>query len=111
MKEYLATTAWDEIWDDTSKIVYLGPWCLQGGKDVLAAAEKKDLIVPSPWKPAARIKEAADYCHSVYNKILILLAAQMNSLHNVNYKKILDNMIVYFDREVSYKLVIFNCLF
>jgi putative transferase (TIGR04331 family) len=79
----LATTATKDFWDLDSKLLYLGPWCLinEGG----AFAKNSALIVPSPWRPADRVKEATIYCSKIYKKILPQISSRLNALHNVSH--------------------------
>jgi len=84
MKRYLAATALSQMWDTQGTVLLLGPWCLtQENKRLL---EGKDyFLLPSPWKPALRLKEAADHCYDVYLNLLSGVAAQLNLLHGVSY--------------------------
>ena len=63
---HLATTAISELWDLDSKPLLLGPWCLASKKNKDLLKYKEYMVIPSPWKPARRIKEAGDYCHEIY---------------------------------------------
>ena len=85
MEYYLATTTISEIWDLDKELLLLGPWCI-------AEKRNKELIkgrpysqIPSPWKPAVKIKEAADYCYRIYDKLLPQLSKELNSIHKVSY--------------------------
>lgn len=42
-------------------------------------------MIPSPWKPAYRIKEANDYCHQIYKELIPQLSEKLNSAHNASY--------------------------
>ena len=79
----LATTAIKDFWDMDSKLLYLGPWCLmnEGG----AFAINNALIVPSPWRPAGRVKEASNYCFTIYKIVLPQISSRLNALHNVSH--------------------------
>lgn len=85
MRYYLCTTGISEIWDLDSRLLLLGPWCLakEGNKKLLERREYQ--LVPSPWEPANKIKEAADYCHNIYLNLLPQLAEMLNSIHQVSY--------------------------
>lgn len=82
---YLATTAASEVWDLDGKLLLLGPWCLAGRNRRLL--EGKDYtMVESPWRPfGPKIKEAASYCHSIYEESLPEIARALNNLHSVSY--------------------------
>ncbi len=80
-KIFLATTAISSFWEEDSNMLMLGPWCLAGNNRLL---EKFNFnILESPWKPTQRIKEAADYCSRLYEKILPQLTERLNALHKV----------------------------
>jgi len=82
---FLATTAIQEFWNLENKLLLLGPWCLLGEKNKKLLAGKDYIMVPSPWKPASRIKEAADYTLSVYEELLPRLSEALNSINKVSY--------------------------
>ncbi|MDD5155674.1 MAG: LIC12162 family protein [Candidatus Omnitrophica bacterium] len=84
MKQYLATTALSEIWDTKGQVLLLGPWCLSGANKGLLEGRDYELL-PSPWKPALKLKEAADYCYAVYLDLLKEIAGEFNHLHGVSY--------------------------
>jgi len=79
----LATTAIKDFWDMDGRLLFLGPWCLanEGG----ALNVNSALIVPSPLRPAYRVKEASDYCFAIYKKILPQISSRLNALHNVSH--------------------------
>ena len=81
----LATTAISDSWDLDSKLLLLGPWCATGEKNKALLKNKNFIIVPSPWKPAVKPKEAADYCYDIYEKLLPQLCVSLNSIHQVSY--------------------------
>lgn len=82
-KYYLATTPISEIWDAQKDLLLLGPWCLTGKNSAQAA--RNYTIVPSPWKPAAKINDAAQYCYRAYKDLLPEMSSQLNRIHNVDY--------------------------
>lgn len=85
MQYYLATTGISQIWDKDKKLLLLGPWCLTGENNKKLLEAKEYQVVLSPWKPAYKIKEAADYCYGTYEILLPLLAMKLNSLHKVSF--------------------------
>lgn len=85
MNYYLATTGIPETWNLESKLLLLGPWCLSDEKNKGLLENKEYKIIPSPWKPVCKIKGAADYCHQVYEELLLQLSESLNSLHHVDY--------------------------
>ena len=81
-KRYLITTGIMEDSCFNGNEVFLGPWCLAG--------KKRDkfinlLVVPSPWRPAIKIKEAATFCRYVYEEVFTELTDQLNLFHGVSY--------------------------
>lgn len=86
MDEYLATTGLQEYWDLDKKLLLLGPWCVSSERNKKLLERKKDyILIPSPWKPTVKIKEAADYCWGIYERLLTQLADNLNAIHSVSY--------------------------
>ncbi len=85
MKPYLTTTGMSEIWDLDSNLLLLGPWCFTSEKNKKLLEGKSYTLVPSPWKPTTKIKEAADYCNSIYENLLLQLTDILNSIHQSTY--------------------------
>jgi len=84
-KCYLATTGISEVWDLNNKLLLLGSWCVTSRKNKELVREIDYTLIPSPWQPALKIKEAADYCHEIYEELLPEISENLNSLHNVSY--------------------------
>lgn len=82
--KYLATTGSFEFWDTNREIIVLGPWCLINEEAKQLFEKKTTQFVPSPWKPAVKIKEAADYCYEQYLSILPALTDSLNAAHSVS---------------------------
>jgi putative transferase (TIGR04331 family) len=82
---YLATTAISEIWDLAGNLLLLGPWCSNNEKNKKLLEGRDFTIIPSLWKPAFKIKEAADYCYQVYERLLPQLSDSLNYMHGVSY--------------------------
>lgn len=85
MQRYLCTTGISEFWDINSETLFLGPWCLIDQKNKDLVKDKNYIVIPSPWKPAFKIKEAADYCYALYEDLLPRLSEHLNSIHQVSY--------------------------
>lgn len=85
MKYYLATTGISEIWDKSGGLLVLGPWCLAERSNLDSLSGIRHVLLPSPWRPATRIKEAADYCRGVYEDLLPRLGGALNAAHSVDY--------------------------
>lgn len=85
MKYYLATTGISEIWDTDGKLLLSGPWCLISKQNKKILENKEYTLVHSPWKPSFKIKEAADFCHQIYEELLPQVSESLNSVHQVSY--------------------------
>ena len=85
MKYYLATTGISEIWDLDSQLLLLSPWCSSYEKNKKLFQDTDYVVVSSPWKPVFKIKDAADYCQMVYEKLLLACSEELNSIHQVSY--------------------------
>ncbi|MDD5108774.1 MAG: LIC12162 family protein [Candidatus Omnitrophica bacterium] len=86
-RQFLATTGISEFWNTDEAILLLGPWCLMGEKSRKLIDTKTYPIVPSPWKPAKKVKNAADLCHDIYENVLPELSEQLNLVHDVGYSE------------------------
>jgi len=82
---FLATTAIEEFWDKTSKIMFLGPWCIPEKNFIESDDYVKNKLVPSPWYPLAKRDDAYNYCHSLYERTISKLSIRLNKLHGVSY--------------------------
>ncbi len=87
-RDYLAATGYSEVWDFNSRILLLGPWCLANQSNRKKLAGTEYLMVPSPWRPVQKIKEADEYCNLIYNKLIEKLTDSLNLIHNVSYPKV-----------------------
>lgn len=85
-KQFLATTGISEMWDfSATGMLFLGPWCLSKKENRQLAQRILYSVIPSPWRPTTKIKEAADTCRGIYEQILSELSDQLNLLHHVSY--------------------------
>lgn len=85
MKYYLVTTDIPDGLDSKTKLLILGPWFLAGEKNKRLIIGRDYHLVPSPWKPAVKIKAAADYCYDIYKKLIPQLSNNLNTLHELSY--------------------------
>jgi putative transferase (TIGR04331 family) len=84
--KYLATTGISEIWDlESEKLLLLGPWCMFGENNRKRSIDRALYMIPTPWKPPYKIKEAADYCENVYETVMPGLGRALNSVHGTEY--------------------------
>lgn len=84
-KRYLATTGISDIWDIHRDMLFLGPWCIAEKRNRQLIDGKSYSMVDSPWKPAERIKDAAEYTQHIYNETLPVLSERLNQLHGVSH--------------------------
>ncbi len=88
VKKHLATTGISEMWDlDSPEILFLGPWCFSEDRNRRLIEGRPYSIIPSPWKPAIKIKEAADLCNGIYVEIFYELTDRLNLLHSASYSQ------------------------
>ncbi|MBF0479361.1 MAG: hypothetical protein HQL26_07745 [Candidatus Omnitrophica bacterium] len=85
MSSFIAITPHLSTWEKQQKLLVLGLWCLTDPACKKYYEEHHGQIIPTPWRPTTRIKEAADYCYEVYQQILPLLAGELNQIHQVNF--------------------------
>ena len=85
MKNYLATTGISEIWDKDRSLLLLGPWCITDKQTTEAFGARPYILLPSPWKPAIKVKVAEDYCRLTYEALLPRLGAALNNVHSLDY--------------------------
>jgi len=85
-KKFLATTGISEMWDLSAvEMLFLAPWCLSKKENMQLAQRIPHSVIPSPWTPAIKIKEAADCCYKIYEEILPELSVKLNLMHSVSY--------------------------
>lgn len=85
MKPFLATTGISDFWHIDGELILLGPWCMTEDKNKKLISGKAYFIMPSPWKPASKIKNTSDFCRNIYKDILPELSGQLNLVHGVCY--------------------------
>lgn len=81
---FLATTALEDFWDTTKPIVFLGEWCLLYERRLLW--ETLDCrLLSSPYDSADTAENAYQYVNNIYEQMLPLLEAALNSIHGKNH--------------------------
>lgn len=85
-KEYfLVTTAMEEFWDSSKKMLFLGHWCLLcNRKDVWKKYNYE--ILTTPWNSKEDIIKGSEYIDSVVQRLLSVLSYKLAELHNLNYQ-------------------------
>ena len=78
---FLATTALEDFWDKSKKIVYLGPWCFKysEGKNYNNAPE-------SIWS-SSLAENAYDNVELIYKSFILSLSDALNEIHGVAHSK------------------------
>jgi putative transferase (TIGR04331 family) len=100
MSYFLATTALDEFWDKSKKIIFAGEWCkLYENKSEWCDLEYED--IPFIWKNGDSIIKGTEYCDKIYEKALLELQKNLNQYHNIDkelhyYRIISGNWLVHF---------------
>jgi len=83
---FLATTALEEFWDKSQKIVFLGEWCkLYDRKGEWGKLEHETL--PYHWDDRQKFYEAYRHVNEIYECLLPHLAKTLNIIHAVCYSE------------------------
>jgi len=86
---FLATTALDQYWDKSRKLLFLGDWCILGEKN----NSSNFSILDDHWLDIADIPRKAEYIYNIFENIVPVVSKNMNSIHDVklseNYWKFL----------------------
>lgn len=81
---YLATTALEEYWDKSQKILFLGEWCKLYGRK--KEWEKLDYeTLPYHWDDRKKLQRDHFYVVNLYEKVLAELSPIMNEIHSRDY--------------------------
>lgn len=81
---FLATTALEEYWDTARPIVFLGEWCLLYERRSYWQTLDSRLLV-SPYDNTDAAENAYCYVNLIYEQLLPLLGAALNSIHGSNH--------------------------
>ena len=107
---FLATTALEEFWDTSQRLLFLGHWCCRySRKGRWQAPENR--VMPSPWDDPDRFRQAYDYLNEVYERALTCLTGTMNDIHRTRHSErywrillgpwLLHYLQVLYDRYIS----------
>ena len=82
---YLITTSIEETWPISNiPVLFLGEWCRLYSRQV--KWQKLDALVsPYHWNDRQKLHKDYVYLKSIYEEILIELAAKLNSIHGVEH--------------------------
>jgi putative transferase (TIGR04331 family) len=81
---FLATTACEEFWDASRPMLFLGEWCRRHSQRKAWSALPAT-VVESPWTSREEVHRAAAYVDELYERVLPLLADDLNRLHGTTY--------------------------
>ena len=80
---FLATTATEEFWDTSRKILFLGEWCkIYNRRHIWSKLDSE--TVPYHWSDRQKLYADYKYIDEIYEKYLKSLAETLNSIHNVD---------------------------
>ena len=106
---FLGTTAIKDFWDlDHPNFLLAGDWC-----KIYGDAVSKDLrTLPYLWQDVKDVYKAQIYCESIYNKVLPIIAKELNEHLHLNnktkyYHIILGNWLINFIHQAydKYKII------
>jgi putative transferase (TIGR04331 family) len=83
---FLATTALEEFWDTSQRLLFLGYWCCRySRKDRWQAPENQ--VMPCPWDDPDRFRQAYNYLNEVHERLLSCLTETMNGIHRTRHSE------------------------
>lgn len=83
---FLATTALEDFWDKSQKILFLGEWCkLYERRHVWENLSHS--VLPYHWDDRDKLNRDFHYLDDVYERYLGLLAEILNGLHKTSHSK------------------------
>lgn len=78
---FLATTALEDFWDITKKIVFLGDWCRRYSSDRNMWESLNGEVLEDVWKDKQRFIDAYGYLKDVYERTLQQMAELLDEVH------------------------------
>lgn len=83
---FLATTSIEEFWDESEKILFLGPWCVPyENKQCLQKYLRNGYeFHPLLWENTSDIETAVAYCFDVFLESLSEITGILNEIHGLN---------------------------
>jgi putative transferase (TIGR04331 family) len=106
---FLTTTAIEQFWDKSQKILFLGEWCkLYSRRNEWMSLEYED--IPFVWKNTEIIANGIEHCNEVYEKTLIELTTILNEYHDIDkdvtyYRHIIGIWILDFIHQIYDKYI------
>jgi putative transferase (TIGR04331 family) len=110
----LITTALpNKVRFESKNIIFLGEWCKNYSKNNVYSDESFT-VIPYHWKDRKKCREDYEYLSHLYQKVLIKVSLELNSVHKVSYSLeywriiigpwLLTYVAVLFDRWESIRL-------
>jgi putative transferase (TIGR04331 family) len=81
---FLATTAFEDFWDTSGEVLFLGTWCLPYQRRA-DAADRGQRILPSPWNDRARYYATIRQADACYEQLLAACGQYLNGQHGISY--------------------------
>ena len=81
---FLATTALDEFWDKSAKVVFLGEWCRRYSKAAVWRGLDAEIILDL-WGDPQRRADAYRQINELYEAVLPRLGARLNEVHGTSH--------------------------
>lgn len=102
---FLVTTAFEDFWDKSQKILFLGEWCkLYKRKEEWEKLDYK--VLPYHWDDRSTFYRDYLYMKEVYEKYIRCLSYKLNEVHNVdfslNYWRIIIGPWLYYFIQIFY---------
>lgn len=81
---FLSTTAIEDFWDKSQKILFLGEWCrLYSRKSEWENLDNE--VLPYHWDDRKKLYQDYLYVNDLYEKVLVQLSTYLNDIHGVSY--------------------------
>jgi putative transferase (TIGR04331 family) len=88
MYKELVLTGIPELWPKTREAeknaVYLGPWCFSDNPGYKFWEQENFELAKSPWKTWEHVKDAAEFCDKLIDRLMPAISAMMNDLHKID---------------------------
>lgn len=106
---FMATTAIEEFWNTSTRVVFLGEWCrLYGRKSFWSELDSE--IAPFVFNDGESINSAIEHCAQVYEEVLPKVADTLNEYHGQSksvmyYRVLLGNWLMMFIQQFYEKCI------
>jgi putative transferase (TIGR04331 family) len=83
---FLCTTALEDFWDTTKQLIFLTKGCLRYSRKSIWAS-LNSVVMDSPWTDQQRLREAYNYVMTLYERLLPIISASLNCIHNTKWNE------------------------